>query len=138
MRLTADPEMAEEVVLDAFTAAWSGLDGFREESRFSTWVCSIALNSAREHRRRAGRDACRYQAMERVEGSERAPRHEEAIDLERAIARLPERARQVLLLRHVYGFSCEEAARAMDVTSGTIKSQTYRACALLRESLSYE
>ncbi len=64
------------------------------------------------------------------------PPVEERIDLERAMAELPNRARETLVLRHVQGLSCEEVAAVMEVTTGTVKSQTSRACALLREKLS--
>lgn len=138
MRMTGDSDMAQDVLVEAFAVAWDRLADFRGKSRFSTWVCAIALNGARERLRKAGRDAGRYEPLGEHEASARSVGHEEAIDLERAIARLPAGAREALLLRHVYGFSCAEAAEAMNVTSGTIKSQTYRACALLRESLSYE
>lgn len=52
------------------------------------------------------------------------------------MAKLPDRARETLVLRHVQGLSCEEVAAVMEVTTGTVKSQTSRACALLREKLS--
>lgn len=137
MRLTADADLAEEVVLEAFTAAWTKLPGFRADSRFSTWLCAIALNTAR-HRLRERAQRWRRQApltSEHRRLSRDPPRVDEAVDLERAIALLPPRAREALLLRHVQGMSCEEAAAAMGVTTGTIKSQTARACKLLRERL---
>lgn len=137
LRLTADADLAEEVALEAFTKAWTRLSDFRGESRFSTWLCGIALNTAR-HRLRGRANRRRRQApltpiLARL--SRDPPPVEEAVDLERAIALLPPRAREALLLRHVQGLSCEEAAAAMGVTSGTIKSQTARACGLLRERL---
>lgn len=137
--------MAEDVLLEAFTAAWTNLSGFRGESGFGTWVCGIAVNRARDalrtrvrqrrdvpfdppHRTRAGDDAW----------TNRARHVETRIDLERAIAGLPPGAREALVLRHVHGFSCAEAAGMMGVTEGTVKSQTSRACALLREKLNHD
>lgn len=141
LRLTEDPGLAEEVALQAFTAAWTGLPDFRGESRFSTWVGSIAVNCARQELRRRIRRRNRVEPLGSVEHSaaSAAPaRVDDAVDLERAIARLPAGARQALLLRHVYGFSCREAAEAMRVTTGTVKSQTSRALTLLKEKLSHE
>ena len=141
IRLTSDTELAEDVVLEAFSAAFTQLPAFRGDSRFSTWVCAIALNCARQairtHSRRRDRFEMPGPEM-RPSLSEDPALLEEGIDLERAIAGLPPRAREALILRHVYGLSCDETAAAMNVTTGTVKSQTSRACALLKERLSYE
>jgi RNA polymerase sigma-70 factor (ECF subfamily) len=144
VRLTADRDLAEEVLLEAFTAAWTGLPGFREDSGFRTWVCGIIANRARDALRRRGRRRARSRVLteESASGGGRradAVRHaEDRIDLERAIATLPPGAREALLLRHVYGFSCAEAAEVLGVSVGTVKSQTSRACALLRDKLSHD
>lgn len=139
-RLTSDRELAERVLLEAFADAWNGLSGFRGDSRFGTWLYGIALNRARQAvrsraRRRKRQGALEYESAIAVAPSLQAA-IEERIDLERAMAELPERARETLILRHVQGLSCEEVAAVMDVTTGTVKSQTSRACALLREKLS--
>ena len=57
------------------------------------------------------------------------------IDLERAIARLPEGARTVLVLRDVEGYKYREVARMVGVTLGTVKAQIHRARRLLRDML---
>jgi len=143
-RLTTDRDLAEEVLLDAFASAWSGLPGFRSDSGFGTWVCGIVVNRAREALRRRGRDGLRVETsveeLASVGGAwaDAASHTEDRIDLERAISALPPGAREALLLRHVYGFSCAEAADVMEVSVGTVKSQTSRACALLREKLSHD
>lgn len=143
LRLTNDPDIAEEIVLDAFVSAWNGLAEFRGDSRFSTWVSSIAVNHSRRARRTRSRRRRRFEPLDRSgEGARaadgRAPRVEERIDIERAIAGLPDGAREALLLRHVHGLSCAEAATVLKVSVGTVKSQTSRACALLRERLQHD
>lgn len=139
IRLTGNPELAQEVLLDAFVAAWTGLPGFRGDSRFSTWVSSIAVNLAREAHRANSRRLRRIEIL----GALQAPgtevsRVEDRIDMERAIAKLPAGAREALLLRHVHGLSCAETAAVLNITVGTVKSQTSRACALLRERLAHD
>lgn len=144
VRLTTDRDLAEEVLLDAFASAWSGLPGFRSESKFGTWVCGIIVNRAREALRRRGRAGSRLESLVEEPASVGDPwgdavsRTEDRVDLERAISALPPGAREALLLRHVYGFSCAEAADLLEVSVGTVKSQTSRACALLREKLSHD
>lgn len=144
VRLTTDRDLAEEVLLDAFASAWSGLTGFRSDSGFGTWVCGIVVNRAREAVRRRARVGSRLETLGEEPASvgdawgDAVNRTEDRIDLERAISALPPGAREALLLRHVYGFSCAEAADVMEVSVGTVKSQTSRACALLREKLSHD
>ncbi|MEM7452502.1 MAG: RNA polymerase sigma factor, partial [Pseudomonadota bacterium] len=56
-------------------------------------------------------------------------------DLERAIAGLPERARQVFVLAGVYGYTHEQVAEALDVAVGTCKAHLHRARQMLAEQL---
>lgn len=144
VRLTGDRDLAEEVLLDAFASAWSGLPGFRSDSGFGTWVCGIIVNRAREALRRRSRAGSRLETLLEEPASvgdawgDAVSHTEDRVDLERAISALPPGAREALLLRHVYGFSCAEAADLLEVSVGTVKSQTSRACALLREKLSHD
>ena len=57
------------------------------------------------------------------------------IDLERAIAELPDRAREVFVLHDVEGYRHEEIAKMLDIVPGTSKSQLHRARKQLREAL---
>lgn len=141
MRLAGDPRQAEEVTLEAFTAAWDGLADFRGDSRFSTWVCSITANLCRARIRERRRRGERFERLEpsASRADPKAVLHvEDRIDLERAIASLPHRARETIVLRHIQGFTLAEIAETMGVTIGTVKSQLSRACALMRERFSDE
>lgn len=143
LRLTGDSVLAEDVVLDSFVSAWTGLPDFQGESRFSTWVSGIAINHSRQARRARGRRGKRFASLDAAvtrapSSAGDVPSVEQQIDIERAIAELPPGAREALLLRHVQGLSCAEAAAVLNVTVGTVKSQTSRACALLRKKLTYE
>lgn len=143
LRLTGDPVMAEDVLIDSFVAAWTELQDFRGDSRFSTWVSGIAVNHSRQARRARGRRDRRFAPLDAAATSPPlstgdVPAVERQIELERAIAELPAGAREALLLRHVQGLSCAETAAVLNVTVGTVKSQTSRACALLRKKLTYE
>jgi RNA polymerase sigma-70 factor (ECF subfamily) len=57
------------------------------------------------------------------------------IDLERAVATLPDGAREVVLLHYFEGFPCAEIAERLGVVEGTVKSQLHRARQLLKEAL---
>jgi RNA polymerase sigma-70 factor (ECF subfamily) len=57
------------------------------------------------------------------------------LDLERAVAALPEGAREVVILHYFEGYPCAEIAERMGIVEGTVKSQLHRARRLLKEAL---
>ncbi|HYO45667.1 MAG TPA: sigma-70 family RNA polymerase sigma factor [Gemmatimonadota bacterium] len=138
LRLTGDPEDAMERTQDAFVRAWGKLRSFRGEAAFSTWLHRVAVNVVLSDRRSAGRRERRIDAAAGESGPrvQPAPRAGLAVDLERAIARLPPRARAVFVLYDVEGYCHEEIAEMSGIAIGTSKAQLHRARKLLREALS--
>lgn len=137
--LGGDAEDAEDVVQDAWLRAVQGLGRFRWEAAFRTWLTGIALNRAREVlRRRALRDG----SGPHVEAAELAvvvaARPGERLDLERAIAALPDGYRTVLVLHDVEGFTHPEIGERLDISVGTSRSQLFRARRTLRRLLEPE
>lgn len=138
LRLTGQREAAEDCVQESFVAAWRGLGRFEKRSRFSTWLQRIAIRTVITRRR--GLRA----ANEVAEPASGLPDHADPdggappLDLERAIAALPEGARDVLVLVGIYGFSHAEAAAALGVAEGTCKAQLHRARGLLAAALGLE
>ena len=133
LRMTRDFGEAEESVQEVFLAAWRSLDAFRGESAFGTWLHAIAIRSLVSRHRRTVR-----RAEETIEGDVarlRVVLPETSIDLERAIGRLPDGARAVLLLHDVHGHKCREIAEMLGIAVGTVKSQLHRARRLVEEAL---
>ena len=64
-----------------------------------------------------------------------APRVTERLDLERAVARLPEGARTVFVLHEIEGYALKDIAEVEGIAEGTVKSQLHRARQILREAL---
>jgi RNA polymerase sigma-70 factor (ECF subfamily) len=122
-----------EIVQETWVRALSGLPEFRFGSSLLTWLCSIALNRARELRRGGERDR-RILALVEPEPSvaEDAARR---LALERAIRELPEGYREILLLHDVEGYTHQEIAAHFGIVEGTSKSQLHRARLALREAL---
>lgn len=138
LRLTGHPQTAEDCTQDSFVAAWRGLQRFEQRSRFSTWLQRIAINASLSRRR--GLASVR-EVGEPVSGLPEVLDPDgdtPPLDLERAIAALPEGARQVLVLVGIYGYSHSEAASALGVAEGTCKAQLHRARGLLSEALELE
>lgn len=135
-RLAGDDALAEDWAQEAWIRAIRALATFRGDARFSTWLHRIAVNSAlqgrRSHERRADREAS-LPIPHRVssDGDHTLLR----LQLERALERLPDRMRQVLVLHDVEGYTHEEIAAALGVTAGTSKSQLFKARARMRRLL---
>lgn len=134
LRMTANRAEAEDATQDAFVQAWRKLDGFRGDSRFSSWLHRIAVNVVLGRMRSSRREAERMRLVDTEMPTTTAPEHDMG-DLERAIAGLPERARQVFVLAGVYGYTHEQVADALDVAVGTCKAHLHRARQLLAEQL---
>ncbi|MEO5511013.1 MAG: RNA polymerase sigma factor [Longimicrobiales bacterium] len=138
LRMSDDTQTAERLAQDAFVRAWLRLDSFRGDSAFTSWLHRLTVNVVLEDRRSSGRRLSRVENVEDPGVFERgtpAPTVGERIDLERSIARLPSRARDVLILFDVEGYSQEEIARLTGTAVGTVKAQLHRARKLLREML---
>jgi RNA polymerase sigma-70 factor (ECF subfamily) len=133
------PARAEDLVQEAFIRAWQALPAFRYESAFATWRHRLAVNTAlMDLRSRAGGEdretddaALEYLPTQDTAGH----RLREQMDLERAVATLPERARAVLVLHDIEGWKHEEIASELGMAVGSSKAQLHRARNLLRQRL---
>lgn len=147
LRMLRDPEEASEATQEVFLAAWQGLRGFRGDARFATWLYRIAYNYCLRlvaHRRRdATLQAELSAASARENRPERTQSAASALDAEHEmretvrgeIAKLPQKYRVVVVLRHLQELSYEEIAEVMRVPIGTVKTHLFRARAMLKERL---
>ncbi len=138
LRMTADAREAEEATQDVWVRVWERLETFRADSSFSTWLHRLAVNRIldrmRSRKRREGRSASLDDPGVNRWGTEPS-KTEERMELERAIAALPEGARTVFVLHEVEGLKCREVAEATGTAVGTVKAQLHRARKLLRGML---
>jgi RNA polymerase sigma-70 factor (ECF subfamily) len=141
LRMTREPQTAEDCTQETFINAWRALARFETRSSFGTWLHRIAVNVALARRRKAARDEPVADVDVEVEGA--APDWTletpvEVREIEDAIGTLPEGARDALVLHALYGYSHTEAAQMLGVAEGTCKAQLHRARKLLRERLNVE
>jgi RNA polymerase sigma-70 factor (ECF subfamily) len=138
LRMCGDPHLAEELTQESYIRAWKKLDSFRGDSLFSTWLHRVAVNVVLGHLRSVGRRP----VLELVEDPAEQPHAvqrmnpQASVDLERAIAKLPQRARTVFVLHDVEGYKHHEIAAMANMAVGTSKAQLSRARGLLRKALS--
>jgi RNA polymerase sigma-70 factor, ECF subfamily len=138
LRLTGQREAAEDCTQESFVAAWRSLARFERRSRFSTWLHRITVHCVLSRRKGLRFE---YEVAEPATGlPDRADPDGGAppLDVERAIAALPEGARHVLVLVGIYGYSHAEAAGALGIAEGTCKAQLHRARQLLTAALKLE
>jgi RNA polymerase sigma-70 factor (ECF subfamily) len=138
MRLCADPAQAEQLTQDAFVRAWERLATFRCESSFATWLRHLTVNVVLGERRanaRRTRRTCGTDDDELLESACEERRDDDGIDLERAIAALPEGARTVFVLYDIEGYKHDEIASLCGIAEGTSKAQLHKARTLLKEVL---
>jgi RNA polymerase sigma-70 factor (ECF subfamily) len=147
--LQSDAE-AEDVVQEAYVRAFTGLDGFRGDALFGTWVTRIALNEALG-RRRSRRPTVEWSAdsepMLRPSVTtlpsastpidpERTMADREIRELvERSIDTLPDAFRLAFVARVVEGMTLDETAALLGVRPETVKTRVHRARRRLRDEI---
>lgn len=137
-RLTRHPADAEDLTQEVFVRAWQKIDTFEGRSRFSSWLHRLAVNVAiNQHRAAGGTLAWRETSGEEaIEAAPAGPADTAArLDLEEAIAGLPEGARFVFVLHDVHGYRHDEIAEMTGMAAGTSKAHLHRARRALREVL---
>ena len=114
------------------------LPTFRGDSLFTTWLHRLTVNVVLQDRRSRGRREAREVGSADLERYGRVAKRSmpgTRVDLERAIAALPYKARRVLVLRDVEGYKYDEIAKLTGVSLGTVKAQIHRARGLVKEAL---
>ncbi len=138
LRMVSDPGRAEELTQDAFVRAWNTISSFQFKSAFGTWLhrlsVNVVLTSMRTEKRRAAREL-QPGDIEEFASEARDAMPDTRMDLEQAIALLPDGAKQVLILHDIEGYRYREIAEFISVAEGTVKSQLSRARRLVREAL---
>lgn len=128
---------ADDVTQEIFLRTWRKVGLFRGDAAFGTWLHRLAVNVILARRHKAATHHHRFGAEEPVTGTRSARRERPGLkmDLEAAVARLPEGARRVFVLHDVEGYTHEEIGELLAVSPGTSKSQLHRARMTLREYL---
>jgi RNA polymerase sigma-70 factor (ECF subfamily) len=142
LRLVGNPADAEDLLQEIFLAAHRKLDTFRGESALGTWLYRLATNLCLDHlRSRSGRSRQVTDALDDDAGlpdpssATLAEQTVTKMDLERALARLPEGCRAAFVLHDVEGLEHREVAEVLGVAEGTSKSQVHKARMKLRALL---
>jgi RNA polymerase sigma-70 factor, ECF subfamily len=134
-RMLGRREDAADAAQDVFVTCLRKLGGFRGTAAFSTWLHRVTLNVCYDALRKRGReDLVEEVPAPRTTGFDLAETTAVAVDVHRALQRVPEEFRAVLILHDVQGIPYQEIAEAIGAPVGTIKSRLHRGrVALARE-----
>lgn len=136
-RLVGDPDQAADVAQEVWIQIFRALPGYRGDSQFSTWAHRIAVN----------RTLNALRSLKRISTSEVEIEEDSSIvdhdgdrsmlaqTIDEAVQKLSPGARQVFVLHDVEGYTHEEIATELGITSGGSKSQLFKARAKLRRLL---
>ncbi|NTS77210.1 RNA polymerase sigma factor [Catenovulum sp. SM1970] len=134
LRLTANTTLAEDACQEVFIHLWHKLDSFDHQSKFSTWLHTVAVRVCISYLRK------QKSWLQRVVQSEDQGITEAGLveihdlnGLDKLILKLPERARQVFVLVAVEGYRHEEVGQLLNIAVGSSKSQYHRAKGLLQQ-----
>jgi len=137
-RMVGIEHAAREVTQDTFVRAFAGIEGFREDSAFSTWLHSIAVSLSLNELKRHKRDRARNASLDDAIGiAQSEPRSDPVLrdKLMEAVNQLPEGCRTVFMMHDAEGYTHQEIGAALGITEGTSKAQLNRARGKLRVAL---
>ena len=147
LRLSGDREIAEDITQEVFVQIWQKIHNFRGDSKFSTWLHSVASNVAISHMRKQkawwrswfGSDAQNEIELENLKTDDDLTNHDlSRSGLDKHIAKLPEQARIVFVLFAIEGWRHEEISKELNIAVGSSKSQYHRAKQLLQNTINLE
>lgn len=145
LKIVDEPDVAENIVQEAFAEAYRQIDDFRGESKVSTWLFSIARHLAYGHLRKTKRHT--YKAHDTIEflqaeQTDHKTVTEKAVEtserkriVHEALQELPEHYRRVVQLRDLEEQSTTETARQLNLTEVNVRVRLHRARKKLREHL---
>jgi RNA polymerase sigma-70 factor (ECF subfamily) len=138
-RILGNQADAEDQLQEIFLSAHRKLESFRGESALGTWLYRLAMNQLLDYvRSRAARTGQLTDGLDDATvladaaGHRLADRTIERIDLERALAELPDGCRAAFLLHDVEGLEHKEVSGVLGIAEGTSKSQVHKARLRLR------
>ena len=141
-RFFGNYETSQDISQETFLTAYNKLAMFGGKSAFSTWLCQIALNKARDMRRSDGAEALNEDVADHDEtlaGADtarpdyRAEQGQENDRIQGVLNRMPAHYREVLILKHLEEYSIEEIAAMLNESLENVKVRTFRARQMFKQ-----
>lgn len=148
-RIVSSPDDVDDVAQDVFVLAYKAIDRFRGDASFATWIHRIAVNTSLKHIKKIkSKQAMSIDdpdlGLEDTLTSEHIPGPSQLVEsdeqrtaVRKAVDQLPDKHRLVVVLRYFEDYSCEDIAKMMDCSVGTVWSRLHYACRKLRGQLDW-
>ncbi len=139
-RLGHNHQESEDLTQESFLNAWRHIGQLQDGKALNGWLYRIAGNVSRYHwRRQKGRKTVSIEEFDvadsNADDTNKAVYNEQLERLENAIAKLPMKLRQTVVLHYLQNLALTEAAQAAGVRQGTFKSRLSRALKVLRKNI---
>lgn len=137
-------EPNEDLEQEIFMRVWKRLDTYKEQNKFTQWVCTVASNVCKDFVKSKGYKTSSLQVYDEniSENIKSTETPEKILDKKlrgklilKAVDNLPKKLKQVVVMYEFEGRSYEEISKRLNVPAGTIKSRLYNARKLLAEQL---
>ncbi len=139
-RLGHNRQVSEDLTQETFLQVWRHIGQLRDGTVLNSWLYRIAGNASRMYRRRhKGKRQVSIEGIDVPETGrpdyDKAERSEQLGRLKNAVAKLPRKKKQAVVLHYMQHLTITEAAQAAGIRKGTLKSRLNRALELLREQI---
>ena len=137
IRVVRSQEIAEEVLQDTFTKVWRNIESYdTTKGRLFTWLINIARNSAIDATRQKDfkrQNQSLDNVVNTIDTQKSSSLNPETIDMRQLAEKLPKEYKDLVDLIYFQGFTQSEAAEALDIPLGTVKTRVRTAMVRLRE-----
>jgi RNA polymerase sigma-70 factor (ECF subfamily) len=140
-RFTHNHEEADDLAQETFLRAYTHLSSFRGESSFKTWlfriVTNLSINLSQSSRmaKDTGEEPEEHHVQAEASALEDLLAQDRSVALQRAIATLPPKQKETLLLKTYQDLTCEQVAQVMKCSVGTVKANLFNALKKLKQAL---
>ena len=138
LQLCRHREHAADLTQETFVQVWDGLDGFRGQASLRTWIHRIAYHTYLRTQRHPTPEPQPLSEVPDVPGPDTVQVALTRHLVHEALARLPEKQRDVVVLHYLHGLTAAEVAEVLQVPTGTVLSRLHTGRATLRELLTDE
>jgi len=138
LHLCRHREHAADLTQETFVQVWDGLDGFRGQASLKTWIHRIAYHAYLRTQRNPTSEPQPLSEVSDIAGPDIAEVALTGHLVHEALARLPEKQRDVVVLHYLHGLTAAEVAGVLQIPTGTVLSRLHTSRATLRELLSDE
>ena len=135
--LTGNRHDAEDLAQDVFMKVYHNINSFKGESKFSSWLYRVTVNSAYDALRRNKHKPVSLDEFENFDIADTKERGDLLAKelIQQALTKIPYEYRVTLVLKEIEGLSYQEIAESLKISIGTVESRIFRGRAMLKDIL---